>query len=339
MATVVNKKYEELENNGNNGYVLPSQVLSIIKTICEEIGCTDDTQNTYVNQYNANVGFTASASATAATAAAAKGKPKEYDGRANFTKQQARKNGADWKNKANGFQVTKFSMVDNSQALIDGIRSNMNKLSDKNIDGKLEELKTNIDEIVDTTDGDEDDLREKMTKMFDVIFNTSVTNKLPTIYAKVYKIVNEKQPQLIQEFMDEKIKAHMESMNNIVDVSEENYDEFCEFTLRNSNRKNASNVFCEIAKTEAMPNITIASIDSLFDILLQQVVCKIENKSKQKEVDEITENLVVISASLGKQMDKSKYVDTLKTIAGYKTGEKAGLSSRAKFKYMDLIGA
>ena len=327
MATLVTKKFEELANTGNNGYSLPIQVLATIRSLCEEIGCGDDTQNTYVNQYNANVG--ASVSNTHA-------KPKEYDGRANFTKQQARKSAAEWKAK-NGFQVTKFSMVDNSQALIDGIRSNMNKLSDKNIDTKIEELKTNIDEIVETTDEDEDDLREKMTKMFEVVFNASTSNKLPTIYAQVYGTIYEKQPRLIQEFMDNKLNAHKDSMTSIVDVSEAKYDEFCEFTLKNTNRKNASALFCEIAKANAIPSITIEHMDTLFDKMLDQVICNIETKSKQKEVDETTENLVVMFASLGKHMDKSKYVDRFKTISGYKTGEKPGLSSRAKFKYMDLI--
>ena len=332
MATLVNKKFDELVSTGNNGYVLPSQVLATIKTLCDEIGCSDDTQNTYVNQYNAHV-----TTSVSSVASVAKSKPKEYDGRANFNKQQARKNGAEWKNKS-GFQVTKFSMVDNSQALIDGIRSNMNKLSDKNIDAKLEELKTNIDEIVDTTDDDENDLREKITKMFDVTFNASVTNKLPAIYAKVYGVIYEKQPILIEEFMNDKIKKYTESMDGIVDVSEENYDEFCEFTLRNTNRKNASSLFCEIAKTGVVPSITIERMDTLFENLLDQVIVKIDTKSKQKEVDEMTENMVIIFTSLGKHLDKSKYIDRLKMIAGYKTGEKQGLSSRAKFKYMDLIG-
>lgn len=331
MATLVTKKFEDLTNTGNNGYTLPVQVLATIRSLCDEIGCSEDTQNTYVNQYNANVSSASNTSVSGVNA-----KPKEYDGRANFSKQQARKS-AEWKAK-NGFQVTKFSMVDNSQALIDGIRSNINKLSDKNIDTKLEELKTNIDEIVDTTDEDEDDLREKMTKIFDVIFNASVSYKLPTIYACVYGIVYEKQPQLLQEFMDTKMIQHIESMDNIVDVSEENYDEFCEFTLKNANRKNASTLFCEIAKRNVIPTITIESMDILFDRLLEQVIRKIEIKSKQKEVDETTENMVAIFTSLGKHMDKSKYIDRLKMISGYKTGEKPGLSSRAKFKYMDLIG-
>ena len=93
MATLVTKKFEELTNTGNNGYSLPIQVLATIRSLCEEIGCSDDTQNTYVNQYNANVG------ASSAHASGAHAKPKEYDGRANFTKQQARKNAAEWKQK------------------------------------------------------------------------------------------------------------------------------------------------------------------------------------------------------------------------------------------------
>ena len=73
--------------------------------------------------------------------------------------------------------------------------------------------------------------------------------------------------------------------------------------------------------------------------LLDQVCIKIEDKTKHKEVEEITENIVVIFAGLGKLVDKSQYLSKMQTISGYKSGEKPGLTSRTKFKYMDLIGS
>lgn len=332
MATLVTKKFEELETTDNNGYLLPSSVSFIINSLCQEIGCSTETQNTYINQYNANVVNTSSYAKSNIKSA-----PKEYDGRANFNKQNARKGANEWKSKP-GFSVTKFAMVDNSQSIIDLIRSDMNKISEQNIVAKIESMKSNIDEIVESTDEDEDDLKEKMHKLFSVIFNISVTNKLPVIYAKVYVAIAEKQRELLEEFMMNKLAEHMESLNGIVDVSENNYDEFCEFTAKNLARKNASALFCEIAKIGAIGPMTIERMDAIFEDLLAQVMTKINDKSKQKEADEITENLVVIITNLGKLLDKSKYLETMKTITGYKTGEKPGLSSRAKFKYMDLIG-
>ena len=55
MATLINKKFDDLAKTGNNGYSLSEEVMSKIKTMCAEIGYVDDRQNTYVNQYNANV--------------------------------------------------------------------------------------------------------------------------------------------------------------------------------------------------------------------------------------------------------------------------------------------
>jgi hypothetical protein len=331
MTTAINKQFDDLAINGNNGYVLPETILTIIQSMCEKIGYSDETQNTYVNQYNAS---------TTTTTTYTKPAPKEYDGRANFIKQNARKNGSEngWKTKPT-FNVTKFALVDNTQVLINEIRSDMNKISEKNVDAKLETLRNHIDEIVDSTNDDEDDLAEKMNKLFDIVFSTSVANKLPIVYAKVFKTIHEKQPKLITEFIVEKLARQMDSMNNIVDVSETNYDEFCEYTAKNLSRKNTSALFCEIAKCDCIPQITVQSMTNMLTELLDQVCIKIEDKTKQKEVEEITENIVVIFAGLGKLVDKSQYLSKMQTISGYKSGEKPGLTSRTKFKYMDLIGS
>jgi hypothetical protein len=335
MATLVNRKFDELSKTGNNGYSLPDPILTKIKMLCSEIGYVDDRQNTYVNQYNANV--VTHVKKDAANSGSI-GIPSGGGGLANADSTPRKKmGGGDWKAKPT-FNVTKFAALDNSQILINEIRSDMNKITEKNVDSKLETMHANIDEIIDSTDGDQDDLKEKMDKLFDVVFNASVTNKLPAIYARVFETIAAKQSTLAEEFIQAKLDNYLKSMEGIVDVSERNYDEFCEFTAKNAARKNISALFCEIAKRGSIAALPLDRIDILFESLLSKVIADIEDKPKQKGADEITENIVVIFVNLGKLLDTSKYMDRLRSLATYKNGEKPGLSSRAKFKFADLVG-
>ena len=338
MATLVNRKFDELSKTGNNGYSLPDPILTKIKMLCSEIGYVDDRQNTYVNQYNANVvtHVKKDAANNGSIGLASGGSSLAGDSTPRLPGKKIG-GGGDWKAKPT-FNVTKFAALDNSQILINEIRSDMNKITEKNVDSKLETMHTNIDEIIDSTDGDQDDLKEKMDKLFDVVFNASVTNKLPAIYARVFETIAAKQSNLAEEFIQVKLDNYLKSMDGIVDVSERNYDEFCEFTAKNAARKNISALFCEIAKRGSIAALPFERIDILFESLLSKVIEDIEHKPRQKGADEITENIVVIFVNLGKLLNASKYMDRLRTLATYKNGEKPGLSSRAKFKFADLVG-
>lgn len=318
MATLINKKFDDLAKTGNNDYSLSEDVMSKIQTMCAEIGYADDRQNTYINQYNAMP-------------------PRTADADGSFKPRPKKKTDAEWKTKS-GFSVTKFAALDNSQILINEMRSEINKITEKNVDSKIENILKNLEEIVDSTDGDADDLKEKMDKLFAVIFNASITNKLPETYSRVFGAIAQTQLTLANEFIELKMEEYINSMTGIVDVSEQNYDEFCEFTKTNAARKNTSSLICEISKRGTIAALPFERIETLFESLLMKVVNNMNDKSKQKEVDEITENIVVIFKNLGKLMDARKYMDRFKTIATYKNGDKPGLTSRAKFKYADLVG-
>lgn len=342
MTTITAKLYDDLMFNQNGGYVLPECVLSAIKVLCDEIGYTGSTQqNTYVNQYNAN-----------AMAAEKPQKPNDWNsgsknqrktgGSNNNNRNGTSNNGSnDWKLKS-GFALTKFAALDDSQQLIGEIRTDMNKLSEKNLAAKLETLRKHVNEIMDSSDSDNDSdgdnqLPNKITTIMDVIYASSVNNKLPLLYSRAYETVHEMYPEEVAAFIEDKLMKHAESMENIIDVSEKDYDKFCEFNLENNIRKNFTTLLCEIAKQGKISTVPVDRMTSILSNLLEQVLAKIDHKIKQKEVEEITENIVLIFASLGKLVEKEKYLPSIQTIVGYKSGEKPGLSSRTKFKYMDLV--
>ena len=343
MTTITAKMYDDLMFNQIGGYVLPECVLSAIKVLCDEIGYTGSTQqNNYVNQYNAN-----------AMAAEKPQKPQKPNDWNSGSKNQRKTGGSnnnnrngggssnDWKLKS-GFALTKFAALDDSQQLIGEIRTDMNKLSEKNLAAKLETLRKHVNEIMDSSDSDNDSdgdnqLPNKITTIMDVIYASSVNNKLPLLYSRAYETVHEMYPEEVAVFIEDKLMKHAESMENIIDVSEKDYDKFCEFNLENNIRKNFTTLLCEIAKQGKISTVPVDRMTSILSNLLEQVLAKIDHKIKQKEVEEITENIVLIFASLGKLVEKEKYLPSIQTIVGYKSGEKPGLSSRTKFKYMDLV--
>ena len=124
-------------------------------------------------------------------------------------------------------------------------------------------------------------------------------------------------------------------MQNIVDVNaNDNYDAFCEFTTVNNNRKNITNLLCEVAKTGEYASLQVSNINKMTTDLLASVLESVESAEKQKEVEEITENIVIIFSHFGKEF-KNEFKSSFEQLSSLK---KPGLTSRTKFKYMDLIG-
>jgi hypothetical protein len=68
--------------------------------------------------------------------------------------------------------------------------------------------------------------------------------------------------------------------------------------------------------------------------LLTHVLESVDSVEKQKEVEEITENIVIIFSHFDKEL-KEQFKPLFEQLASTK---KPGLTSRTRFKYMDLVG-
>jgi hypothetical protein len=81
----------------------------------------------------------------------------------------------------------------------------------------------------------------------------------------------------------------------------------------------------------------ILLLDRQLKVDNQAYLLNVNSASKQKEVEEITENIVIVFSHFEKEF-KADFKPSCETIVAFKTGEKPGLTSRTKFKYMDMIG-
>ncbi len=310
--------------------VLTEETLRIIRELCLSIGHQTES-TTYVNQYN-----------TSASSNHRNVKDNDYKGDKFYNRNNVKKPLAqdNWKGKS-GFKVTKFAIVNDHQAIINDIRVAMNKLTDVNREEKISTIIGKMNEINEMFEDEDNEVEknEQINKALTTIYAISITNKMLTdTYVKVWMALYSEFNEAVSKVFELKLSEYKATMQNIVDVSSDNYDEFCDFTTKNTLRKNTTTLLCELARAGSTlfkeENMII-----LLDDLMNQIDGAIELKDKQKEVEELTESVVIIFSKI-KSNEKlfAGYLPRLQVLAGYKNGDKPGLAARSKFKYMDLVG-
>jgi len=317
--------YTRLQQNGNNDYVLPELVLAAIQQLCAEIGYDETVANDLL--------------AKADNGASSSFKPKDREYRAHPKAKQD-----NWKSKpekVSNFKVSKFAILDDVEEIINEIRIAMNKLNQSNKDGKIPEIMAKIQQLIDDSEADVRD--ENVNKVFSIIYDISMSNdKMADLYASLLSTIYATHHESFRTFIAAQLEKYRESFYNIVDVDpNQDYDGFCALMTKTNSRKKMTLVFCEIAKLNMIEIINTHVLEDIVDKLVAHVVETISTKERQKEIEEITESLVLYLGNIGKDTAtalKARHLETFVAISGYKTSEKPGLNSRTKFKYMDLIG-
>ena len=240
---------------------------------------------------------------------------------------------------------------------INDIRSCLNKLSAKN----YEASKNSLLETIKKTS------TEELPQVAQHIFDIASTNKFfSEIYADIYKailsykkededyeIVNieehieseddsnnqSKNQDIFRTLLDTFLSNFTETMHTIqyVDAAE-NYDHFCEYNKRNDKRKATSLFIVNLTKKGVIEQAVFISIVAKILEILQGYI---QESGKTNEVDEITENLFLFLTSnvvLDDNADEVKTIrDQISLLAKLKAKEHASLSSRAIFKYCDIV--
>ena len=132
----------------------------------------------------------------------------------------------------------------------------------------------------------------------------------------------------------------MESIKEVHFIDQnKDYDGFCENNKKNEKRRATSAFIMNLFING------ILSSDVVLHIFIQfqdMAIEYIEDASKTNEVEEITENIFLLT-SMGAVSLKSEplwistIIPNIYRFASFKMKEKPGLSSRAIFKYKDLV--
>jgi len=315
--------YSELLFTGYD-YKLPDNVNSIIKRLVSEFG-TSPTQEVRTLDGNDS-----------------KFKKPGYF---NNSRKPKRNDNVDesWE-KQKAFKATVMEKKEGIEKSINDIRICLNKISNKNYDVQRDAIIEYINAI--TRQGDESsDEDEKTYNPNDInsistaIFEIASTNKFYSeLYATLYK-------ELIGKFavfrdnVDLIIENYKNDIHKIkfVDPNTE-YDKFCDNNKLNDKRKALSMFIINLMKKGVLEKSTISEII----LYLEDIVVKnVDIENMVYEIEEITENLFILVTESAVDFKGTGVWETIMSnislFSKYKAKEHLSISSRAIFKYMDIL--
>lgn len=207
------------------------------------------------------------------------------------------------------------------------IKSYLNKMSSKTYHANKEALYNIIKEHSENED--------TLYTIANHIFDIASTNKF---YSEMYA-------SLYSEFIDEfsvfrdillnYIEHYSNAFMNIKYVDQnKNYDEFCNYNKKNDMRKATTLFIVQLTLKKVLPYETLISI---FDKIMNIMLDFVDKEGYINEVEEITENIALMVTHASSIFLNTEKVDTIKKVASWKAKDKASLSSRSIFKFMDMV--
>jgi len=255
----------------------------------------------------------------------------------------------DW-NSIRNFKVTKIDKKEGIDKSINDIRVCLNKISIKNYEvqrdalleligktlGEIDSEESEEEEEENTnTNTKENNIKKIVTAIFDIACNNKINSEL---YANLYKELIKKY-EIFNDVIVEYIDNYKENVRDInyIDPNTD-YDAFCNYNKSNDRRKSLSLFIINLMKKGIIEKKAVVDVIIYFqDIIFQYV----DLPNKTNEVEEITENLFILvpsSKSLcNDQVEWTMILDNINTISKMKSKEKQSLSTRAIFKYMDIL--
>ena len=236
------------------------------------------------------------------------------------------------------FQKTEFVKKEGIEKEIDCIRALINKLTDKTYDKIIEKLTDTLDIIKDNENCDS----VYIDKIGHSIFTMATSNKFNSnVYARLANELQTKY-EFMTNIVDNNINEFMKLFEDMEFVSPEvDYNKFCEMNIINEKRRAMSLFLTNLYKNN------VITLDFVFDkiISIQNMIMEEEtmlNESKYMEVNELSENLYIFLTSIPYSTLVSysgwgQIMDNLLQIKNIDTKKFMGISSKSKFKHMDIL--
>ena len=244
---------------------------------------------------------------------------------------------ADWE-AIRSFQATELEQKEGIDKLIDNIKGEINKLTDKTYDVQIEK----ICEILNNLVSNESFIDSDRNKVGEVIFDIASSNKFYSkLYAKLFAHVNEK-----FDFMDGVFdltrKNYMSKLTDIeIADAKKDYEKFCQINKDNENRKALSSFFVNLMKEGVIKTSLIFEIiNSLLDKLNENLT-----NETSDVVDQLSENISILVSESWEHFtddddfedDCSELRDRVEYVSLLKSKDHSGLSNKTIFQFMDII--
>lgn len=217
---------------------------------------------------------------------------------------------------------------------ISEIRGALNKISIKNYDSNTSIIIDKLREISGNVTTSEEEIKSVATNIFEI----ASTNKFfSEIYANLYKRLMDEFPNIFTCILDICIQGFTNTMKSIQYVDQNtNYDEFCKYNKENDKRKATSIFITNLVKAGVIP---ISTVIWLVKELLDILTLYMKESKKLNEVEEITENIFLLLTNYTEILRESvvELKPKMKELAEVKAKEFTSMSSRAIFKYVDIL--
>jgi hypothetical protein len=239
------------------------------------------------------------------------------------------------------FQTTKIEERNGIHGEIDNIRSELNKITDKNFMDKRDKIMDILNTIISNS------TPEDITRVSTAIFEIASTNRFYSkVYADLYSdiITNH---VIMKDVFDESLRNFAELFNVIEYVDPAvDYDSFCKINKVNEKRKALGVFFVNLSTNGIIPNTTIVTITRN---LLEQIYRFMSQENKKNEVDELTENIFLLfnkelyndeddSDTEYELIDGYTITEIVDKIANSKVKDYKSLTNKTVFKFMDMVG-
>jgi hypothetical protein len=232
--------------------------------------------------------------------------------------------------------VTPFN-IENAESNVAFSLKNRDEVGDLNVKSCKQEDSEHSDEENEETviEKDSNEIKRVATAIFDIASNNKFFSE---IYATLYKDLIQHY-SIFNDIIAPFIKTYKDSIYEIhyVDPNAE-YDKFCEYNKKNDRRKALSAFITNLMKKEVIQKNLIIDIVVLFQELIANYI---DQPNKTNEVEEITENIFILVTSshvVCKDCPEwNTVIDNIVKCSQYKAKDKSSLSSRAIFKFMDIL--
>jgi hypothetical protein len=241
------------------------------------------------------------------------------------------------------FQPTKIEHKSGVDGDIDQIRMFLNKLTDKTFLDMREKIIEKIDKICS-----ESTIEDNSLKVGNIIYDLCSTNKFYSkVFADLFAELVTQYKWMMPIFLH-KYSNIMEQYSDIRYIdSEKDYDGFCDMNKKNEKRRSVTSFLMNLANNGFIKK---EGVVKLLKQLLDIVCNIIDTPEKKNEVDELTENIAIlfnkdmieeveedISDSEELYINGQTIVEIVNHLAKSKAKDHPSLSTKAIFKFMDLI--
>lgn len=227
------------------------------------------------------------------------------------------------------FKKTVLDKNDNQEQInLDRIRSNLNKLTESNVD----EIYENIKRLIDLSFLNND---EMLKSVGSIVFEIGKNNFfLSATYADIFLKLTTDYP-IINDSYTIIVNDYITLFDNINYVSpDENYDLFCEYNKNNEKIK---------SYTKFLVNMMLKGlidVEFILDIskrLMDKFMDVINEDNSENNAELIMDNIIIIYVLAHDKFKNTMMYDQILDITKYDVKDYKSLTNKIKFKCLDMI--